>query len=127
MPRCEWCGATLPTRTGAGRPRRFCGATCRKAANREQAGWVASTRATGDPVDDAALERAVEAVAGELPGVSTSPVDRLAQLIAESEGLSVAYVRVSKSVPRPLAARAGGMAEHIRAGLARYFPREDRA
>lgn len=95
------------------------------AASRERQGFTPV--ASGDPVDDAALEAAVEAVASELPGVAMAPVDRLAQLVIESEGLATAYTRTAKSVPRALAWRAGGMAEHIRDGLSRYFPREDRA
>lgn len=95
------------------------------AASRERQGFT--TVPSGDPVDDAALERAVEAVASELPGVSMAPMDRLAQLVIESEGLATAYGRVARSVPRQLAVRAGGMSEHIRDGLSRYFPREDRA
>jgi len=97
------------------------------AASRERQGFIPTPAATGDPVDDAALDRAVAAVAATLPGAPTDPVDRLAQLVAESEGLAVAYERITRTAPRPLAARAGGMAEHIRAGLRRYFPREDRA
>lgn len=34
---CEFCGDIFEPRTGPGRPRRFCGATCRQRGHRGQA------------------------------------------------------------------------------------------
>lgn len=31
--RCRWCGRRLPQRTGPGRPRRYCRASCRQQAH----------------------------------------------------------------------------------------------
>jgi hypothetical protein len=103
------------------------------AASRERSTFaVAITSAepaTGDPVDDAALRSlTVEAVAAELEQRQPSDaVGQLAGAVSETEHLVIAYARLTTSLPRGLAWRAAAMADHLRSGLERYFPREDRA
>jgi hypothetical protein len=55
-----------------------------------------------------------------------SPVEQLTRAVSETEILAVEYQRLAGKTPKGLAWRADGMAEHLRAGLGRLFPREDR-
>jgi hypothetical protein len=124
------CGAPI-ARAATGRPRRYCSGRCRQAAARERAGFavVTDVPVSGDPVDDAALRSlTIEAVAAELDAAQPSdPVGQLARAVSETEGLAVAYGHLARKTPRGLGWRASGMADHLRSGLERYFPREDRA
>lgn len=128
MNACEACGAPLPPRNpGPGRKRRFCNATCRKAAFRDLSRFGPIVDGLPDPVDGAALHAMTsEAVARVLE--DAEPADAVGQLcraVSETEVLAVEFRRLSSSTPRNLAWRSAGMSDHLRAGLDRLFPRED--
>lgn len=121
---CESCGAPV-VQPARGRPRRYCTDVCRKRAFRERNAWAPPV--LPDPVDAAALRAfTVESVLAVLDGdAPADPVTQLVRAVGETETLAVEYQRLGRETPRNLAWRATGMADHLRAGLDRLFPRED--
>jgi hypothetical protein len=80
--RCRWCGRRLPVRKGPGRPRAFCGGSCRQQdylrRQRAQEAGLAEhelvvTRAELDDLHDRlyVLESAIEDVERDLAGTPT--------------------------------------------------------
>jgi len=80
--RCRWCGRRLPERTGPGRPRQFCRASCRqqeylRRQRAEDAGLaeheLVVTRAELDDLHDRlyVLEAAVEDVERDLASATS--------------------------------------------------------
>lgn len=117
------------TRARTGRPRRYCSDTCRKRALRERQSFTLSGPLLAAPMDTTALRQfTAEALVADMEqDDAADPVTRLTRAVGETETLAVEYARLAKQTPRNLAARADGMAVHLREGLDRLFPREDRA
>lgn len=90
---CGWCGRSLPGDAGAGRPRRYCGRSCRQRAYERRA----AVQRGGLPEDTAVLS------AAELADLQ----DRLFQLRCAAE--DVATAARDGATPAELA----GLAEQV--------------
>lgn len=127
MTGCEICGVAL-SQPARGRKRRYCGDSCKSKAKRERNSWAVPGD-LHDPVDAATLRIwTAQAVVDELDAATPAdPVEQLTRAVGETETLAVQYKRLARVTPSGLAWRASDMADHLRAGLDRLFPREDEA
>lgn len=83
---CEQCGRPLPEQRGAGRVRRYCGATCRSRARRRPGMSAVPASGVNNYLTDSSRQRIVDNVPGEAGALEAIS---LAQAIAQGaeEGL----------------------------------------
>lgn len=127
MGACEWCGVSI-AQPSVGRRRRYCSDSCKSRAKRERQAFTVlpDVERYADP--GRLRELTVQAVADALDNAApVDPVEQLSRAVGETETLAVEYARLARSTPKHLATRADGMATHLREGLERLFPREDRS
>lgn len=99
--RCRWCGRTLPSQDGPGRPRRYCRAGCRQQAY--LARRLASSYGLGD--EDVIVDRAqLEDLQGRLYCLQAAleDVDRDLERSAEPREITEALAWLQENA-RPLA------------------------
>jgi hypothetical protein len=115
---CAHCNAELRQRA-TGRPRRYCSDRCRSAARRRRAGqgegWdlsIAGVTLTPEAADVSPLE---------IVGLSADPDEAVLQAVMNARALAAAFGIVSSAARPQFAWRCEAMADHIAAGLKKWF------
>lgn len=141
IPFCEFCSKPLPPAAVRGRPRRFCGDRCRKAAQRRRivATWRAEQlcRAAGleaadpselllseyNPAAYAEYQRAATPLEAFLVGdAAATPDDRLLAAVQELPLLAGVFRRLGVDARPAFAWRCEKVADALDKALQAYFP-----
>ncbi len=125
MSRCEHCGKPLQ-QTFRGRPRRYCGDACRKAAHRARRAaweWIEANdpeRAKLPTVEEMyAVEHGAAAAAPPSPDRSTP--DDVVQSVIAAKAVAVELRRHGVAAAPTIAHRCAAVARALDAALAEHF------